>query len=80
MAELITEIEPVTSSTETENNKEDLTEKAEVIPQKLLVENKLGVPASSNDMEVDSPEKKKSLGTALKGLFKKKKKDGEVKE
>ena len=80
MAELITEIEPVTSSTETENNKEDLTEKVEVIPQKLLVENKLGVPANSNDMEVDSPEKKKSLGTALKGLFKKKKKDGEVKE
>ena len=78
MAALITEIESETSSTE--NKEEDKTEKAEVVPQKLLVENKLVVPASSNDTEVDSPEKKKSLGTALKGLFKKKKKDGEVKE
>jgi hypothetical protein len=78
MAVLITEIEPETQLPE--NKEDDNTEKAEVVPPKLLIENKQVIPTSSNETEVEIPEKKKSLGTTLKGLFKKKKKEGDVKE
>ena len=77
MAALITEIEPETT---TQNKEEDKTEKVEVVPPKLLVEKNLTIPANTNDPEVDVTEKKKSLGTTLKGLFKKKKKEGDNKE
>ena len=77
MAALITEIEPETT---TQIKEEDKTEKVEVVPPKLLVEKNLTIPANTNDPEVDVTEKKKSLGTTLKGLFKKKKKEGDNKE